>query len=272
MHIRSRGLTSVAPARTSSLVAGRRLRRVLRSHLPPCQGARDQLAYQTGHLRRRHAHLAGGVPLAERDSVVLDGVVVDSDGEGYTQLVGARVSFADAGAGGVHNVGHFDASERSADCARAFVELWLLEEREHGGLGGRHQRAEGEDALGLVVAARVKGVLKHAVDDASQAKGGLDDGGGEGAAVLLASHPLDGHMFGLDVEGGTVDREGDGRAGLQLGTQLHRVALAHRLQRTLNRLGVLLEIAAQAALVRLHLHQLHHTGLRELLVRGEVNL
>mmetsp|Transcript_45947 Transcript_45947/g.117490 ORF Transcript_45947/g.117490 Transcript_45947/m.117490 type:complete len:311 (+) Transcript_45947:101-1033(+) len=258
--------------RACSILGGRRLCRVLGRHLRPRGHAVDEVAHHAGHVARGDAHLAGGVALAQGDGVIADGVIVHGDGKGHAQLVGPGIPLANAGAGGVHDVGHLDAGERSAEGPRALVKLGLLQQWEDGALGGRNQRLEGKDALVLVVLARVEGVLEHAVDDAADAKGRLNDGGRERAAALLLRDLLNGHVLGTDLDGGAIHRQWHCGAALQLSLQLERVALAQRLKRRADRLGVLLEVLAQALLVGLDLHHLHHAGLRELLVRGQVYL
>lgn len=73
------------------------------------------------------------------------------------------------------------------DRAGPRVQIVLLQQREHGGLDGRHRRGEAKDGPLRIPLPRVEGVLEQAVQDAPNAEGRLDDAGGDPPAPQQCS-------------------------------------------------------------------------------------
>jgi hypothetical protein len=167
--------------------------------------------------KKHNRHLRRAVALAHGHAAALDRLKVDGDCKRHADLVGARVALADGVAGRVHNVAQPRRRQLRADGGRQRVELLLLHQGEHGRLDGRDERRELEHGARLVALARVVAVLKHAVQDAADAKRRLDDRRHERAAREALGLPRDVDHRRRHLDGLAVDDDLAGLARVQVG-------------------------------------------------------
>ena len=198
--------------------------------------------------------------------------MIDGDGEWHAELIRPRVPLADGHRGGVQLGGDALGGQDAGDGTREIVHARVVDEGEDGALDGRDDGREPEHRLLLILWSDEEGVLEHAVHDATDTEGGLDDGRGEVTARDLLRLHGDLDHPGEDLHGATLDFELGLSIRLDLGGERERILLAQRHERVGHRLGVFLERLAHVLLVGLHHEGLHHLRLREPLVRGELNL
>ena len=131
-------------------------------------------AIADGQLVDRHAHLLGGVAIADRDGTVLERVEVDRDAQRRADLVLTAVALADRLRLVV--VDHVAVGQRGVDLAGQRRQRVLLAQRQHRHLVRREARVQAQHGARLVVddvlVVRGQQERGHRAVDAG---GGLDD-------------------------------------------------------------------------------------------------
>lgn len=120
------------------------------AHILPRLIALDKRLERVQDILLTGAHLLGRVTVTQREGAVLDGLEVDGDTEGRTQLVVAGVPLADTGGRVVDAAGDAQPAQLGAQSLCQGLEGLVCRERDQQDLSGGNDRGERKDLAQLV--------------------------------------------------------------------------------------------------------------------------
>ena len=176
--------------------------------------------------------------------------MIDGDGEWDPELVSARVALTDGDGGGVELSADAVGRQRLVHRDGQLVQRGVVHERENSRLDWGDNWGKLEHGLLFVIRANVKGVLKHAVHDAADAKRRFDNGWRVVASIHRLRHTLDSDHASNDLHFTAFSLQRCCAVRLDYVAQGECVGLVQRSKCVSHRLGVALKRFTNRLLVR----------------------